>query len=222
MTAKRLRSTVELYRSREIVQIPYDLSDPLDRAIWTVLQLYIDHIERLAILAAEEFDRPEVWNALQLYIEHPDTEGYLRSLRFLQAWELEEYLKDLRDAMQGARPMDPAELYYTARRVAEALFAPENEPITYSIPRDFWEAERESLPDGALERGETPAQLAQTLAPLAHMLRVSLGEHVSRSEAARRLSLTPSEVALRIERGQLRAIRVDGNVLVCVADLPGG
>src|SRR5215207_8761620 len=61
--AHTLRCTVELYRSGEILRVPYDLSDRLERSIWTVLELYVDHVERRAILAAEEFDHPDVWAA---------------------------------------------------------------------------------------------------------------------------------------------------------------
>jgi hypothetical protein len=75
--AHGLRSTVEQYRSGEILEVPYDLSDPLERSIWTALQLYVDHLERRAILAAEEFDLPEIWSALHPYVDHPDTEEYL-------------------------------------------------------------------------------------------------------------------------------------------------
>jgi hypothetical protein len=216
-----LKSTVELYRSGEILEVPYDLSDPLQRAIWTALQLYVDHLERRAILAAEEFDRPEVWAALHPYVDHPDSEAYLALLGSRRAWELEEYLKDLKEAMRGVGPMDSAELYDAARRVLEIIFASE-EAGGYSVPREFWEASDEEAPEGAPQRAETPVRLAPTLMPLASMLRAALGEHVRLAEAAQRLSLSPQAVESRIAEGRLRAIPVDASFLVSTADLPVG
>lgn len=84
---RTLRSTVEQYRSGEILRVPYDLSDRLERSIWTVLELYVDHVERRAILAAEEFDRPEVWAAVHPYVDHPDSDAYLAPLDSRRAWE---------------------------------------------------------------------------------------------------------------------------------------
>jgi len=46
--ANGLKSTVELYRSGEILEVPYDLSDPLQRSIWSALQLYMDHVGTLS------------------------------------------------------------------------------------------------------------------------------------------------------------------------------
>ena len=217
--ANGLKSTVELYRSGEILEVPYDLSDPLQRSIWSALQLYMDHVERRAILAAEEFDRPEVWTALHLYVDHPDSETYLTPLGSRRAWELEEYLKDLKEAVYGASPMDPAELYDAARSVLEILFA-SDDAGGYSVSRDFWEAGGEGAPEGTADRVEAPLQLAQTLTPLAGMLRAALGEHVPLAEAARRLSLAPQAVESRIVEERLRAIPVDGGLLVSAADLP--
>jgi hypothetical protein len=219
--ANELKSTVELYRSGEILEIPYDLSDPLERAIWSGLQLYVDHLERRAILAAEEFDRPEVWAALHPYVDHPDSEAYLALLGSRRAWELEEYLKDLREAMHGDGPMDSVELYDAARRVLEIIFASE-EAGGYSVSREFWEASDEEAPESAPQRAETPVRLAPTLMPLAGMLRAALGEHVPLAEAAQRLSLSPQAVESRIAEGRLRAIPVNGGFLVSAADLPEG
>lgn len=214
--ASRLKNTVELYRSGEILEIPYDLSDPLERSIWTALQLYVDHVERRAILAAEEFDRPEVWSALHPYVDHPDSEVYLAPLGSRRAWELEEYLRDLKEAVHGAGSMDPAELHDAARSVLEILFT-SDDTGGYSIPFAFWEAGASEVTD---DRTEAPLQVAQTLTPLAGLLRASIGELVPMAEAARRLSLAPQAVEARIAEGRLRAIRVGGDLLVSVADLP--
>jgi hypothetical protein len=214
--AIRLKSTVELYRSGEILEIPYDLSDPLHRSLWSALQLYVDHIERRAILAAEEFDRPEIWSALHPYVEHPDSDTYLAPLGSRRAWELEEYLRDLKEAVYGGSSMDPAELHDAARSVLEILFTSEDAD-SYSIPRAFWEAGAQESP---ADRIEAPLQLAQTLTPLASLLRAAIGEHVSLAEAARRLSLSRQTVEARIAEGRLRAIDVDGDILVSAANLP--
>lgn len=217
MEASRLKSTVELYRSGEILEVPYDLSDPLQRSIWTALQLYVDHVERRAILAAEEFDRPEVWSALHPYVDHPDSETFLGALGSRRAWELEEYLRDIREEVHGANSMGAAELNDAARRVLEILFTSEDAG-SYSIPHAFWEgAGRRRSP---AERIEAPLRVAQTLTPLAGLLRAAIGEHVSLAEAARMLSLSPQAVEARIAEGRLRAIRVGGDLLVSVADLP--
>jgi hypothetical protein len=219
--AKRLKSTVEQYRSGEILEVPYDLSDPLERAIWTALQLYVDHLERRAILAAEGFDRPEVWAALHPYVDRPRSEDYFGFPGSSDAWELEEYLKELREAAHSTSSMNPTDLYEAARAATRALFTPEDGG-TCSIPRAFWGADGQRVPERVPEEAETPVLLAHTLMPLADMLRAALGEHVPLVEAAQRLSLAPRAVESRVAQGRLRAIRVGEDLLVSVADLPKG
>jgi hypothetical protein len=220
--AHTLRCTVELYRSGEILRVPYDLSDRLERSIWTVLELYVDHVERRAILAAEEFDHPEVWAALHPYVDHPDSDAYLAPLGSRRAWELEEYLKDLKEALYGTGLRDVSETYDLARNVLEIIFMSEEAGV-YTIPRGFWEAGGEEAPEGAasgtFERAETPLQLSHMLMPVSGMLRAALGEHISLAEAGRRLSLSPQAVEARIDEGLLHAIRVDGDLLIRAADL---
>ena len=220
--SRTLRSTVERYRSGEILRVPYDLSDRLERSIWTVLELYVDHVERRAIQAAEEFDRPEVWAAVHPYLDHPDSEAYLAPLGSRRAWELEECLKDLKEALHGGGPRDGFEAYDLARNVVEIVFAA-GEAGDWSIPRGFWEAGGEHAPEAAAlgtpEGAETPLELLPTLMPVSGMLHWALGEHVSLAEAERRFSLSPRVVEARIAEGLVRAIRVDRELLVRVADL---
>jgi hypothetical protein len=220
--SRTLRSTVEQYRSGEILRVPYDLSDRLERSIWTVLELYVDHVERRAIQAAEEFDRPEVWAAVHPYVDHPDSDAYFAPLGSRRAWELEECLKDLKDALHGGSPRDGSEAYDLARSVLEIIFMSEDAGVC-TIPRGFWEAGGEDAPEDAasltFERAENPLQLSHVLMPVSGMLRAALGEHISLAEAGRRLSLSPQAVEARIDEGLLHVIRVDGDPLVRAADL---
>jgi hypothetical protein len=186
---------VELYRSGEILRVPYDLSDRLERSIWTVLELYVDHVERRAIMAAEEFDRPEVWAAVHPYVDHPDSDAYLAPLGSRRAWELEECLKDLKEALHGGGLRDGSEAYDLARSILEIVFASEEAGV-YTIPRGFWEAGGEDAPEGAAsgthQRAETPLQLSHMLMPVSGMLREALGERISLAErSGDRLVLEP-------------------------------
>lgn len=205
----RIKSTVERYREGEIgreeVSGKYNLSDPADRAIWTATQLYTDHLERLTLSRA-----PESWE---------NEEGYLRNLRFRQAWELEESLRELGAVATGARQMDAGELYEAAQSVAEALFAPEG-AASYAIPRDFWEAGRADARSGPPPT-EAPAELTDTLAPIAHMLLVGLGELVPLAEAAKRAGIGHEGMRNRAEDRRVRSVRVGGRVLIPAADLSG-
>jgi hypothetical protein len=154
---------------------------------------------------------------------------------------------ELRDAERGTRPMTARGRFETALLVLEGLSAPAQEMLgtapnwgegDHSAPRNFWEAgERslEELEDGgggraSPEGGPWPASLTRVvqeppllfperLAPLFGLIQRSLGGLVTQSEAARRLEMTPTGVALRIERGEMRRIRVNGKVLVPEGDL---
>ncbi len=62
--------------------------------------------------------------------------------------------------------------------------------------------------------------LPERIAPLMALILKSLGSLVSQSEAARRLSMTPRGVALRIQRGQMRhVVRVGPHVFLREEDI---
>lgn len=201
----RIMSSVERYRRGEIREAPYDLSDPFGRAIWRALSLYVDHLEMEAARHGKNL--------------YEMSGAEVVKLRFRQPWELEESLRDLWKVARGTGRMDPGELYETAQSVAEALFAPKDAGF-YRIPPEFWELGGRDLGEGA-EEGRAPLVFEETdLAPLSHMLRVGLGELVSQAEAARRLGVAERTVGYRIERGEMRAVRVGRSVLVPVESLP--
>ncbi len=197
-------SSVEKYRAGESREIPYDLTDPYDRAIWTALQLYVDFLERLVLQRQQELGISRAKSLI--YRRNVDT----RSLRPMLAWELEQALTDLRDVARGDKQRESGELYETTRSVVEALFAQEA-IYTYAVPTEFWaagkEATKKRLPDA-------PAVLNGVLAPLSHLIRVGLGEIVSQSEAARRLGVSVATVAHHIEAGRLPAVRIGRKVCI--------
>lgn len=110
----RIPSSIERYRAGEITAVPYDLDDPLDRAIWTALGLYIDHQNRRV---------------------SSNKEPWLR-----EPWEIEEYLRDLAAHARGQRVMDYMAGHDTAQAVMEALFATGGEVDPVEIPQAFWHA----------------------------------------------------------------------------------
>ncbi|MDP9438451.1 MAG: hypothetical protein M3P49_06880 [Actinomycetota bacterium] len=181
-------STVELYRKGEIPAAPYDLTDPLDRAIWVAIGLYVDRLDR-RVLAGED----------------PG---------FREAWEVEEYLKDLAAHVRGERVMDYMAGHDTAQAVVEALFATGGLADPVEIPQDFWDAG-----DPEDQAAESALVLDRSLAVLSHMVRAALGELVSQSEAARRAGITKQSMAEKIARRGVPVVRVGRSVLVPVSAL---
>jgi excisionase family DNA binding protein len=222
-------SSLELYRRGELEEVPYDLSDPLDRAIWSALQCYVDYLELLDV----ERD-PAARKERNVY-------GKLgtRTVSARAPYLLEVHMNELRSWERGRADMGRGELYETALRVLEALFAPAKSLSgvaipwgqgEYGVPRLFWEAGEKEL-EGPENVGddelttltgvaqEAPLRVPERLAPLFGLILRALGPMVSQAEAARRLNLTPRGVALRIERSEMRHIRVGGSVLIPEEDV---
>ena len=237
MEPEDLFSSVELYRrGHEMRRFPhrYDFSDPLDRAIWSALQMYVDYLETADL----ESQEPK-----NVYGKQIGT----RTISPRTPRDLEDRMVELRDAERGKEEMTAKGRFETALLVLEGLFAPAQEMSGtapnwgdggHGAPRNCWEAGERSLEeledDGGQavrpEGGPWPAMLTRVVqerpllfpervAPLFGLIRRSLGGLVSQSEAARMLDMTPTGIALRIERGEIRRIRVNGKVLVPEADL---
>lgn len=219
----RAVSSVELLRRGQLRDVPYDLNDEYDRAIWTALQLYVDHLERLVLRRGQTEDTPE---SLDMYggntRHHP--------MVALQPWQLEQALRELRDAALGDRKVDAADLGANARIVMEALFAPEG-ISEYSIPPEFWEAGSSGPSDDEWEEHrpweeapsvppEAPAELGNLLKPVWTLLRLGIGELVPQRDAAQRMGLSPKEVSRMLERGEIRAVRIGRSVLLPAHEMP--
>ena len=235
-------SSVERYRLGELEEFHYDLSDPLDRAIWSALQIYVDYLETVDLEERSVGERePNVYAS--------DVARATVSQR--EPARFEAYMTDLRDAERGEVSMGEENRYLTALRILEAIFAPTKQltgrPMRwrqgeYHIKREVWEeGDRylEDLLDELREAGieeadgggawppiltrvahEPAYYLPERIAPLFALIIKSLGGLVSQSEAARRLGLTPRGVALRIQRGELKhVVRVGQNVFVREEDV---
>lgn len=110
----RFPSSIERYRSGSIAAPPYDLTDLIDRVIWTTLGLYVDHRER-RVSSGEE--------------------PWLRD-----PWEIEEYLRDLAAQVRGQRVLDYRVVHDTAQSMLEALFVTGGVADPVEIPQAFWDA----------------------------------------------------------------------------------
>lgn len=242
-------SSVERYRLGQLEENPYDLSDPLDRAIWTALQIYVDTLETGDLEERELGERES-----SVYAS-----GAARStITQREPARFEAYMIDLRDAERGRKPEMTAEnRQLTALRILEALFAPAKQltgrPMRwregeYNVKAEVWEEGEgylDGLADGHQGTGEyegvqnvgemedsrwpailtrvvhEPAYLLpERIAPLMALIIKNLGGLVSQSEAARRLGLTPRGVALRLQRGQMKhVVRVGQHVFLREADV---
>lgn len=187
-------------------QIGYDLSDPLQRSIWTATQLYVNHLETLALS-----------RGLDLYTL---TRAEIQELLPIEAWDLESSLWRLRDLV-AEEEIDRHALMRLLVKISTALFGPSRTPYSLYMPREFWDS---AATDVAIQTA-CPGQPQPALAPLAGLFRRALklagGELINQAEAARRLGLTPRSVSLRIQAGRLEAIRVGGTVLVFAETLAG-
>ncbi len=191
-----------------------------ERAIFCATQLYVDYLERLALLR---------YKPTTIY-EMEDWE--LSGLRYWTPGEFEKNLRTLRDAAEGHAPLDAEERYALGSRLVEALFAPGHlEPSrmrserlsgpipswTSSIPRYFWEAGTYPRREGV----EAPGNPARTLAPVARWLRWAFGELVRASEAARRIGISHEGVRVGVRDGRLRALHIGGSLMIPEADVNG-
>jgi excisionase family DNA binding protein len=204
----RLLSSVERYRAGRLDKVPYDLTDPYDRAIWTALQLYVDHLERMALRRQHELGIYRVRSII--YNERIDT----RSLRPKLPWELEQAMQYLKGAVREGSEEDVREVRDAAQGIIEALFTRDGAPPP-SIPPGFWEAGKVGKEEYA---PDAPTTLDDILAPLSFLIRAGLGSIVSQSEMAQRLGISVTAVAHRIASGQLYAIRVGRSVLIPVEE----
>lgn len=229
----RAYSSVETYRRLKPedppYELPYDLADPLDRAIWYALQTYIDYLEML------DLERePQARKEPNVYGRHGTGELTARS-----PFILEKYIKDLRSWGKGEKVLTVEGRHQAALHVLEALFAPARnlagEAVVwgegeYAVPRVLWDAGREEqeedvggpLPPFVAQ--EPPLLVPERAAPIFQLLEKALGGLVSQSEAARRLNLTPRGVSKRLQRGGLKHVRVGGSVMVLEEDerVPAG
>lgn len=196
------------------------------------LQLYVDYLERLNS-ATEDSSSPAD--------NHSDTSPSLER----SAGRLEEYMCSLRDDCRGKISLTTEQRYVRARDILRTLFGPAREidgsplPIDsgcYEVGRDFWRSgmearkemdeiesqneEHEQTSSPALISEDVPSRFPQSLAALIALTQQALGTLVSQSEAARRLGITPRGVTLRIARGVLRNVEVDGRILIFEHDLP--
>lgn len=242
-------SSVERYRLGRLQENPYDLADPVDRAIWTALQIYVDALET-GDLEERELGEREA----NVYA----SDAARATIAQREPARFEAYMTDLRDAERGWKPEMTAEnRQLTARRILEALFAPTKQltgrPMRwregeYNVKADVWQEGEGYLGDLADERreagegeeldnmgegegGHWPSILTrmvyeptyllpERIAPLMALVIKNLGRLVSQSEAARRLGLTPRGVALRLQRGQVKhVVRVGQHVFLREVDV---
>ena len=227
-------SRVELYRRGELEDFPYEMSVPLDVAIWSAMQAYVDLLERLDLAAREEkAARGEEMRVNSVYQYRDTSVLNLRSPGFL-----ETELLNLREWNSGKLVLEPKDRYETASHLLEAFFSPARNLSgrlvpwgygEYHVDRTLWETGEEIL-EGKRETGvgggllklpqwDAAHHFRTQLAPLYAMLIRSLGGLVSQAEVARRLGLSPRGIALRITRGEMRHIRVGGSVLVPEEDV---
>lgn len=236
-----LLSSVEHYRRGTLTEWRYELADPLDLAIWTALQAYVDYTETIDLEAnlpepVARLDKKET-----IYGSHGTGRFILRV-----PLELEELMLELRDAERGkGKAMSKEERFETALRILEGLSLPaqnlSGETLDYGdeefrVRRNFWENgarvleeldEKTATHDEDFEAGKGPwprrlARVAndppllfpERVAPLYGLLERSLGRLVSQSDAARRLGLTPRGMALRIEREGIQRVRVGQYVFI--------
>ena len=242
MRPAHLLSSVEGYRRGTLTEWRYDLTDPLDLAVWTALQAYVDYLETIDLETNAR--KPGILSAPKdtIYGSYGTGRLTVRSPK-----DLEDDMLELRDAERGrGKGMDGEERFKAALRILEGLSLPaqnlSGEALDYGdeeyrVRRNFWEdgarvlgeLDEETVDsDGASEAkdgGPWPRRLARVandppllfperVAPLYGLLERSLGRLVSQSDAARRLGLTPRGMALRIEREGIPRVRVAQYVFI--------
>lgn len=205
---ERALSTVELYRRGLPLGRTYDLSDPPMRAIFRALQTYVDHEENMVVEAGLGHGTPVYppWRSPAVFED--------------DAWRLAAWKR-------GDSDLSARERWRLALGLLRAMFSPaEAGPDDdFVVLPDFFEAGKGYVPPpGPLKSvaRESPSALFwEGLAPLSALLRDALGPLVSQSEAARKLGLTPTAVAFRIKRKEMRRLLVGHKALIPAADVKG-
>lgn len=220
--------SVELHRRERLEYLNYDLSDPLDLAIWTAVQTYVAYLETADLEAAADepggvrVGRSTIYDA-----------GGVESLTLRPPFELENFMLRLRDEGVGeTEAMGDDERFSTALRVLECLSLPTRDSSgkllgygdgEYRVQRNFFDAGEKLLTDSPGEKAavstEPPVYFPERVAPLYALLVRRLGPLVSQSEAARRIGITPRGMALRIGRKGIRQVRVGQYVFIREQDL---
>ncbi len=223
-------SVVERYRMGEANgELRMRLSDMEgERAIFRALQLYVNEVERLAIWRGEDVNIYEMEPWHQSVVAQPTPYELEQKLRAL--WAIAEGDNYFAGGLDREPTGAPSESFALAEEVCEALFATRlygfggssgNAPYPYVIPRDLWSHDEGRRPRRR-DAVPTPVNPIPDLLPVARWLKVAFGELVSQAEVSRRLGLTEVGVKARVQEGRLRAVRVGGNVMIPVADLPPG
>ena len=241
MRPAQLLSSVELYREGRLEEWKYDLADPLDLAIWTALQAYVDYLETIDLETTPPEPGARRGREETVYGSRGSGRLTVRPPR-----GLEDDMLELRDAERGdGQALNDEERFKTALRILEGLSLPAQHPSgralgygdeEYRVRRNFWEDgarvldeldEETAAPGDDPEPGggpwprrlapvasDPPLLFPERVAPLYGLLERGLGKLVSQSDAARRLGLTPRGMALRIEREGIQRVRVAQYVFI--------
>lgn len=196
------RSSVELYRSGALPRPPYDLWEPTDNAIWTVLQLYLAFLERRR-LSAETANRKAALAGATPLLGN--------DIPWPAPWQLEEHLARLRALAED--PKSPlSDRQREARAVFAALFGPERDQRP--LPANALElAERQveqQVIDGTLSQDQALGIVLRL------MINEGLGKLLSQAEAARYLGVSSTTVKMWIRARRLPEVRIGHGVFVPV------
>jgi len=207
------------------------MTDPLDIAIFAAMQGYVDLLERLDVARRQKGE--EKSEAANLYRHEDITDLNLRPAGFLEdaAFRLKKW-------NSGGLDLGSEDLFETARSLLDAFFSPARNLRgrlvpwgygDYHVDRTLWEAGEEILTgerkvgggDGLLELAQWDAahHFRALLAPFYALLIRALGGLITQAEVARRLDLTPRAVAVRVNRGEMRHLRIGGSVLIPESDV---
>jgi hypothetical protein len=200
--------TVALYRSGRLDNHTYDLSDPLDCALFCALQRYVSRLE--PVESEEE----------------PPAGGYGRLALRLPA-VLEEHLLLLRAWDRGEAEPGGEVVYWLAHAVLEALFSPPRSEAgwgrsEFTVPREFWEsgeprrgADYEPPQTGGRVAGPLSAVAYPRLyAPLARLLRRAVGSVLDLRDAAWLLDRDPRELARMVREREVGGLRIGEDFVV--------
>lgn len=204
---ERSLSSVELYRRGLPARHSYDLFDPMDRAIYRALQAYVAYEETTLL------------------------EDSLNSTgAVLPPWRspavFEDTARDLASWKRGLHRISSRDrLWRQGVFLLRAMFSPAaaGPGDGFTVVPGFFQAGKGYVPPlGALGPigQETPLETFwEGLAPLSALVQDALGPLLTQSEAARELGLTPAGVARRIDRKELRRLRIGRQVLIPARDV---
>lgn len=202
----RSRSSVELYRRGLPSRHPYDLSDSMDRAIYRALQAYVSYEETTVLEAG-----PNSADAV------------------LPPWRspavFEDGAQDLASWKRGRRPSPRDSTWQLAVFLLRTMFSPAaaGADEDFTVAPGFFKVGKGYVPPpgalGPISRQSPFETFWDGLAPLSSLIQDGLGPLVTQSEAARQLGLTPAGVARRIDKKELRRLRVGPGVLVLARDV---